>query len=114
MRSLTIPGPSRRRSRSIVRARFIVARCLPSDDRRLAEQRGPHLRIADVDVAGGLDAQRKAALDRGSLTQGPEPALQMRELLDVLPLQLPTAHPADARHVGDRIFAGEEFVLAQA
>ncbi len=81
---------------------------------RLLEQRGPNFRIADVDMPGRFDAQGKAALDRGTLTHGREPSLEMRELFDVLPLQLPPAHPADARHVGDRISAGQEFMLAQA
>src|SRR5664280_1962332 len=37
----------------------------------------------------------------------------MRELIEVLPLPLPAIGPADAGHVGDRIFAGEEFAVLE-
>src|SRR5450756_2535873 len=49
----------------------------------------------------------------GALADGFQPALQMREVVDVLALVLVRHHPGIARHVGDRIVAGDEFAVGE-
>src|SRR6266404_6718510 len=65
-------------------------------DRRLA--------VIRIDLLGpGVGAHR-----RRPLADSLEPALQMREVVDVLALVLVRHDPGIARHVGDRIVAGDE------
>ncbi len=54
----------------------------------LAEQHGAHFRIAHVDRGRRFDADGEGALDRGSRADGLEPALEMREVAEVLALPL--------------------------
>src|SRR5690242_20625697 len=83
--------------------------------RPLAEQHGLRLLVVgEVDgrCDDGLDG--KAALDVRARKHRLEPALEMGELLDVLPLPLPAFRPADASDVGDRIGAGEEVTVRES
>src|SRR5207237_10597859 len=50
-----------------------------------------------------VDPGRHAALHRRPLADLPEPTLEIFELVDVLPLRLPTDRPGITNHVGDRL-----------
>src|SRR6266849_3753328 len=82
--------------------------------RPLIEQNRAHVRVLHAHATGLLDPQMDAAIDRGARPHGLEPALEAREIVQVLALTLKAAHPADAGHVGDRILAGEEFTAPKA
>src|SRR5205823_5964352 len=62
-------------------------------------------RVGDADIESALG--RRPRLDRLL------PALEVGEFLDVLSLALPAQRPSDTRHVGDRIFAGQEIAVGQ-
>src|SRR6266436_5218403 len=71
-------------------------------DRRLAEIR--------IDLFG-----HRVGAHRGRpLADGLEPALEMRKVVDVLALVLVPHHPGIARHIRDRIIAGDELAILQA
>src|SRR5581483_9268334 len=76
--------------------------------RALAEQHALHFRILHIDALAQFEAERHAALHRRPRLDRLQPALHMREVVDVLVLPFPEIDPADAGHVGDRIFAGEK------
>src|SRR4051812_22107747 len=86
-------------------------RALKTSPRSLIEQNLLHLGIRHVHFAGLLNADRHAAFDRRPRQHGIEPPFQMWKLIDVLALPFPSAHPADAGDVGDRIFAGKEVAI---
>src|SRR5262249_8577896 len=60
-----------------------------------------------------LDGDGNRGSDCGPRQHPVEPTPEVRERLDVLPLPLPGACPADACHVGDRIAAGEEVAVRE-
>src|SRR5579883_2687213 len=55
-----------------------------------------------------------SALGRGARLDGLEPALQMGEILELLALPLIGNDPGIARHIGDRIGAGDEVAVGEA
>src|SRR5581483_3971566 len=79
----------------------------------LAEQCGTHRGVLHVDLARFLDAQMDAAVDRRPRHHGLEPALEMREIVEVLTEALVDSHPADAGHVGDGVAARQKFAVGQ-
>ena len=81
--------------------------------RALSEQHRLHVGVLHIDALPQLETKREASLHGRSRFQRFEPALQMREVIDVLVLPLPDVDPADASHVGDRVFAGEEVAVLQ-
>src|SRR5579864_2846235 len=81
--------------------------------RALAEQHRSHVRIVHVDLRGRLDADRKSTLDCGARTDGFKPALEMRELRQILALPLGEPYPADAGHVSDRVAASQKLLLGK-
>src|SRR3954449_623838 len=83
--------------------------------------------LAEQQLAFFLGSDRRLAVIRidllglgvgthggGPLADGLEPALQMREVVDVLALVLVRHDPGIARHVGDRVIAGDELAVGQA
>src|SRR3984957_6775266 len=70
-------------------------------DRGLAEIR--------IDLLG----ERVGAYRGRPLADGLKPALEMRKVVDVLALVLVRHHPGIARHVRDRIIAGDEFAIGE-
>src|SRR3984957_12640692 len=76
--------------------------------RGLAEQNRAFFRGADAALAG-IDLRRPlVGLDhRRPLLDGFEPTLQIRKVGQFLTLALPRHDPRIARHVGDRVIAGE-------
>src|SRR5436190_20152717 len=71
-----------------------------------------HLRALRVGQCGGVDAQIVAglhpALDRRAVADLVEPALEVFELADVLPLGLGIDGPRIGNHVCDRVFVACE------
>src|SRR6476620_3374714 len=90
---------------------------LPHHRRALAEQDLAFLlRAVDRLAEIRIDLLRLGirALGRGPGTDGFQPALQMRKVVDILILVLVGDDPGIARHVGDRIIAGDEFTVGEA
>ena len=95
------------------RARYILA-ILLQRRRGLAEQDGALLGGADA-ARARIDLLRLCvgAHDRRARFDRVEPALEMREVGELLALALPRHDPRIARHVGDGIFAGEEWPVGE-
>src|SRR5271166_3026860 len=70
------------------------------------------VRLEVVLLAAG-DVERKSALHGRTRRRRVEPAREMRELGDLLPVALPAPRPADAGDVGDRVGAGEKFSIGE-
>ena len=68
-------------------------------------------RIVHVDRRRRGNPDRKGALDRVAGANDFEPALEVRQLRQILALPLGKPHPADTGHIGDRIASGEKFVI---
>src|SRR5262249_2503063 len=67
----------------------------------LIEEHRLDLRILHVDALTQFEPDRHATLHGRPCFHCLQPPLQVRELLDVLPLPLPEIGPAHARHIGD-------------
>src|SRR2546426_12194694 len=82
--------------------------------RGLAEQDGALLRGANA-AEIGIDrlCLLVGAHDCGARADCFEPALEMREIFELLTLALVGHDPGIARHVGDRIIAGEERAIGE-
>src|SRR5580765_1384742 len=80
----------------------------------LIEQHRLYLRIFHVDALAEFEPECHAALDRWPRLHSLQPALEVRKFVDVLPLPFPAIHPTDQRHVGDGIFAGDEWPILEA
>src|SRR5262245_24630766 len=81
--------------------------------RPLTEQRSAGCRVVHAHPRRLLYPDMHAFVDGRSRQHAIEPTLEMRKLGDVLSLPLPAARPTDARHVSDRIGAGEEIPIGQ-
>src|SRR5262245_20864097 len=80
----------------------------------LVEKHRLDLWILHVDALTQLETERHAVLHGRPLFHRLKPALQVRKFLDVLALPLPEVGPSDACHIGDRIFSGKEWPVAEA
>src|SRR5580698_1434385 len=66
-------------------------------------------------VFGRASGHRHAALHSRARAHRLEPALEVFELIDVLPLRLPTGGPGVTDHVGDRVLvAGDPGAVVEA
>src|SRR4051812_17999723 len=91
-----------------------VQRAVARLTRALVEKHGLRRFVVGQVLAGTLGcSDLDAALDGRAGQHGLQPPLEMRELLDVLALPLPALGPSHARDVGDRVVAGEKFVVGQ-
>src|SRR3954447_19614431 len=83
--------------------------------------------LAEQQLAFFLGSDRRLAVIRidllglgvgahggGPLADGLEPALEMREVVDVLALVLVRHDPGIARHVGNGVIAGDELAIGEA
>src|SRR3712207_4716728 len=70
---------------------------------------GAQLRVVGTEPARLLQLDAEPALHGRPGEDDVQPALHVRELVKRLALPFPQLHPADAGHIGDRIFAGQEF-----
>ncbi len=78
----------------------------------LIEQHGTHRGIVHVYLLRVGDAHRQATRGGRAGLDLFAPAHEMREVVNVLAHPLPRISPADTRHIGDRILAGEERAIA--
>src|SRR5690606_30614278 len=89
---------------------LLTTRSLP---RRLAEQH--LLRFLVVgEVAAIFLSDRPAPFHRRPRRQRLEPALEVGEVVEILPLVPVGPDPADAGHVGDGVVAGEIVAVGEA
>src|SRR5256885_9245176 len=88
------------------------ARCISAPSARgLAEQHAPRLLgEGSAGVGGGVDRGRLLVGAHGGRTvvDGLEPALQMREILELLSLRFVRHDPGVGGDIGDRVLTGDE------